>query len=105
MGDFTLQNLPELWRGMLLQKGAILQKVGSFWDTLKNLDLESVPDTQFLALLQKSGLQPLPLLGRKVAVSGSARGYYELDREGRLLFGVINVPRDTWSDLVPSGLA
>ena len=88
MGDLTLQDFPEPWRGMLMQKGATLQGIRSFLGTLRNLDVESIPDGQLLALLQNNGLQPLPLLGRKVAISGSARSHYELDAGGRLLLGL-----------------
>jgi NAD(P)-dependent dehydrogenase (short-subunit alcohol dehydrogenase family) len=88
MGDFTLQDLPEPWRGMLQQKGASLQGIRSFFGTLKNLDIETISDGGLLALLQNNGLQPLPLLGRKVAISGSARAHYELDAGGRLLLGL-----------------
>ena len=88
MEDSILQDLPEPWKGMLQQKGATLTGVRSFLGKLKNLDIESISDDQLLALLQNSGLQPLPLLGRKVAVSGSARECYELDGTGALLLGL-----------------
>jgi NAD(P)-dependent dehydrogenase (short-subunit alcohol dehydrogenase family) len=88
MGDFTLKDLPEPWRGMLQQKGATLTGIRSFFGKLENLDIESISDEHLLALLRKNGLQPLPLLGRKVAVSGSARQHYQMDEEGRLLLGL-----------------
>ena len=65
-----------------------LDGVRSFLGTLKDLDLASLSDGQFLTLLQRGGLQPLLLLGRKVAVSGSVREHYDVDGEGRTLLGI-----------------
>ena len=55
---------------------------------LLQLDLEKMQDHELLRAVQASGLMRLPLLGRRVAVSGSARPRYDTGAHGQPILGI-----------------
>jgi len=88
VSNSSIEEVPEPWRGMLSQSGTSLDAVRSFLGTLKAIDLECLSDGQVVALLRKGGLQTLPLLGRRVAVSGSVQEVYQVEESGDLRLGI-----------------
>jgi len=67
---------------------ASLAELREFLGALKTTDTDALSDSQLISLLQKGGLIPAPLLGRKVAVSGSARESYDANERGEPLLGL-----------------
>ena len=65
-----------------------MAELRKFLGALRSTDMDTLSDNELLSLLQKGGLIPAPLLGRKVAVSGSARESYEVDENGMPLLGL-----------------
>ena len=64
---------------------------GALRDFLRQLqtqDIDGLSDAQLLTLLQNGGLVAAPLLGRKVAVSGSAQEAYQQNADGGPLLGI-----------------
>jgi NAD(P)-dependent dehydrogenase (short-subunit alcohol dehydrogenase family) len=67
---------------------ACLADLRDFLGALKSADTDALSDRQLLSLLQRGGLIPAPLLGRKAAVSGSARETYDASENGEPLLGL-----------------
>lgn len=65
-----------------------LAELRAFLGDLKTTDTDAFSDGQLLSLLQRGGLIPAPLLGRKVAISGSARESYDENECGEPLLGL-----------------
>ena len=65
-----------------------MAELRKFLGALRSTDMDTLSDNELLSLLQKGGLIPAPLLGRKVAVSGSACESYEVDENGMPLLGL-----------------
>ena len=80
--------LTEPWRSLLAQPGTHLKDVRDGLRALQDACIDELDDDALLGLLQENGLQPLPLLGRKAAVSGSARKTYPIDEARQPLLGI-----------------
>ena len=82
------RTIPSRSLELITPEGDGLAKLRKFVDALKSEDTESLADDELLTLLQNGGLMPAPLLGRKIAISGSARENYEVDESEKPLLGL-----------------